>query len=317
MDTVYAWIVSLFAAIWPFGDAVTEHGRFYGYVEGEYVYVAAQSSGIVQTLDVTRGETVEQDSILFSLDNDKQLIALEKSRMSLSIARAQLADESTGKRQPELAVIEEQLASARAQLALAEATYKRSSDLASLDFVATSKLDQDHASLEAAAAAVQEQKAQLEVARLPARTAKLQAAQDSVKSAEEDVVRAKIDLAERRVASPADAYVQQTYYLPGEYVAAGTPVVSLLPPGKVKFLFYVGEPQRAGLDMGTPVLIGCDGCEQPVRAKIIYLSSSAEYTPPVIYSLEDRSKLVFMAEALPDEPTTLLPGQPIDVRVAK
>lgn len=317
MDTVYAWIVSLFAAIWPFGDAATDHGRFYGYVEGEYVYMAAQSSGVLRTLDVTRGGTVDKNGLLFSLDDDKQLIALEKSKMSLSIARAELADESTGKRQPELAVIEEQLASARAQLALAEATYKRSSELASMDFVATSRLDQDHASLEAAAAAVQEQMAQLEVARLPARTARLQAAQDSVKSADEDVVRAKIDLAERRVASPVDATVQQTYFLPGEYVAAGTPVVSLLPPGNVKFLFYVGEPQRAGLKLGTPVLIGCDGCEQPVRATIVYLSTSAEYTPPVIYSLEDRSKLVFMAEALPDEPTTLLPGQPIDVRVAQ
>jgi len=317
MDTVYAWIVSLFAAIWPFGDAATDHGRFYGYVEGEYVYMAAQSGGILQTLDVTRGGTVDENGLLFTLDDDKQLIALEKSNMSLSIAQAQLADESTGKRQPELAVIEEQLASARAQLALAEATYKRSSELASLDFVATSKLDQDHASLEAAAAAVQEQMAQLEVARLPARTARLQAAEDSVKSAKEDVVRARIDLAERRVASPVGATVQQTYFLPGEYVAAGTPVVSLLPPGNVKFLFYVGEPQRAGLELGTPVLIGCDGCRQPVRATIVYLSTSAEYTPPVIYSLEDRSKLVFMAEALPDEPTTLLPGQPIDVQVAR
>lgn len=317
MDTVYAWIVSLFAAIWPFGDAATDHGRFYGYVEGEYVYMAAQSGGTLQTLDVTRGGTVDENGLLFTLDDDKQLIALEKSNMSLSIAQAQLADESTGKRQPELAVIEEQLASAKAQLALAEATYKRSSELASLDFVATSKLDQDHASLEAAAAAVQEQMAQLEVARLPARTARLQAAEDSVKSAKEDVVRARIDLAERRVASPVGATVQQTYFLPGEYVAAGTPVVSLLPPGNVKFLFYVGEPQRAGLELGTPVLIGCDGCRQPVRATIVYLSTSAEYTPPVIYSLEDRSKLVFMAEALPDEPTTLLPGQPIDVQVAR
>ncbi|MCR9136846.1 MAG: HlyD family efflux transporter periplasmic adaptor subunit [Alphaproteobacteria bacterium] len=317
MDTVYAWIVSLFAALWPFGDTVTDQGRFYGYVEGEYVYVAAQSSGILQTLDVTRGGTVSLNAPLFSLDSDKQLIALEKSKMSLAMARAQLDDESTGKRQPELAVIEEQLASAKAQLALAEATYKRSSELASLDFVATSRLDQDHASLEAAAAAVQEQIAQLEVARLPARTAKLQAAEESVKSAREDVLRAEIDLAERRVNAPADATVQQTYYLPGEYVPAGTPVVSLLPPGNVKFLFYVGEPQRAALEMGTPVLIGCDGCDRPVRAKIVYLSSSAQYTPPVIYSLEDRSKLVFMAEALPDEPTTLLPGQPIDVRVAQ
>ncbi len=317
METVYAWIVSLFAAVWPFSDTAGDHGRFYGYVEGEYVYVAAQSSGILQTLDVTRGDTVDQNAPLFSLDEDKQRIALQQAKTNLAIAGAKLEDESTGKRPEELAVIEEQLASAEAQLALAEATYRRSSELASLDVVAPSRLDHDHASLDAAAATVKEQIAQLEVARLPARIGQLQAAEESVKSAREDMARARINLVERRVSSPANAYVQQTYFLPGEYVAAGTPVVSLLPPGNVKFLFYVGEPQRAALEIGTPVLIGCDGCEQPIRARIVYLSSSAEYTPPVIYSLEDRSKLVFMAEALPDEPTTLLPGQPIDVRIAR
>jgi HlyD family secretion protein len=317
MDTVYAWIVSLFAAIWPFADTAGDEARYYGYVEGEYVYVAAQTSGILQTLEIKRGDTVDGNQTLFSLDDDKQRIALEKSRSSLAIAKAQLMDESTGKRPPELAVIEEQLRIAKANLALAEATYKRSSELASLDFVANSKLDQDHASLDAARATVKEQMAQLEVARLPARTEQLRAAEQSVNSAGKDLVRAEIDLAERRVWAPASGYVQQTYFLPGEYVAAGTPVVSLLPPGQIRFLFYVGEPQRAALKMGTPVLIGCDGCDRPVKAHISYLSSSAEYTPPVIYSLEERSKLVFMAEALPDEPTTLLPGQPIDVQVAK
>ncbi len=316
MDTVQAWIVALFTALWPFGDDAVQDARFYGYVEGRYVYVAPQSSGILETLSVTRGDTVKENAPLFSLDDNKQRVAMMKSLASLSVAEADLENESTGKRPAEIAVIVEQLRSAEAQLALAEVNYKRSSELASLDFVASSKLDQDHASRDAAAAAVDEQRAQLDVARLPARTAQLKAAKYQVRAAEQDVVRSEIDLAERLVWAPASGYVQETYYLPGEYVAAGTPVVSILPPGEIRFLFYVGEPQRAGLRLGTPVLIGCDGCAEPVRARISYLSSDAEFTPPVIYSLEDRSKLVFRAEALPDQPTTLLPGQPIDVRVA-
>jgi len=316
MNSIYAWIVSVFAALWPFGDAGGNNSRFYGYVEGDYVYVAAQSGGVLESLDVDRGDTVAVDTPLFALDDDKQLVALEKSQANLAIAIADLEDESTGKRPEELEVIEEQLRSAKAELALARVTYTRSSELASLDFIATSRLDQDHASLDAAEAAVKEQEAELAVARLPARQAQLEAAEQSVRAAKKDLARARIDLVERRVATPASGYVQQTYFLPGEYVAAGTPVVSILPPGQVKFQFYVGERRRAALTIGTPVLIDCDGCEAPVRARITYLSSSAEYNPPVIYSLEDRSKLVFRAEALPDEPTTLLPGQPIDVTVA-
>ena len=317
MDTVHAWIIAFVTAFWPFGDAADTDQRFYGYVEGEYVYIAPQSSGVLQSLNVSRGQTITSNHTLFALDDDKQVIALEKSRMNLTIAQADLADESTGKRLPELAVIEEQLASAKAQLALAEATYRRSSELAALDFVSTSKVDQDYASLEAAQATVKEQIAQLEVARLPARTERLMAAEQSVKSAKRDIVRAEIDLAERQVRAPSEGYIEQTYYQPGEFVAAGSPVVSLLPPGSIRFLFYVGEPQRAGLEPGARVLIGCDGCQQPIRARIVYLSSEAQFTPPVIYSLEDRSKLVFVAHATPDEPTHLLPGQPIDVRLEK
>ena len=317
MQTLWTGIVAFFASLWPFGADVAQDSRFYGYVEGEYVYVAPQGSGILETLAVTRGDTIAANAPLFTLDDDKQRVALMKARANLSVAEADLQNESTGKRPAEIAVIEEQLRSAEAQLALAELTFKRSSELASLDFVASSKLDQDNATLDAAEAAVAEQRAQLKVARLPARTAQLKAAKYQVRAAQEDVVRSEIDLAERRVAAPATGYVQQTYYLPGEYVAAGQPVVSILPPGEIKFLFYVGEPQLVGLEIGTPVLIGCDGCQEPVKARISYLSSSAEYTPPVIYSLEDRSKLVFRAEALPIGETTLLPGQPIDVRVAE
>ena len=316
MNSAYAWIVSIFTALWPFAEAGGDDPRFYGYVEGEYVYVAPQGSGILQSLDVDRGDTVDAGTPLFALDEDKQRESLEKSQANLAIAIAQLENESTGKRPEELAVIEEQLRSAKAQLELARLTYTRSSELASLDFIATSRLDQDHATLDAAEAAVMQQIAELDVARLPAREALLQAAKQSVRAAGNDLALAQIELAERRVAAPASGYVQQTYFLPGEYVAAGRPVVSILPPGEVKFLFYVGEPRRAALTIGTTVLIDCDGCGEPVRARITYLSSDAEFNPPVIYSLEDRSKLVFRAEALPDEPTTLLPGQPIDVSVA-
>ena len=249
MDAIQAWIVAFFTALWPFGDDAARDARFYGYVEGRYVYVAPQSSGILETLDVDRGETVTENAPLFTLDDDKQRVALMKARASLTVAEANLENESTGKRPAEIAVIEEQLRSAEAQLALAEVNFERSSELATRDFVAGSKLDQDQATRDAAAASVLQQEAQLQVARLPARSAQIKAAKFQVHAAQEDVVRAEIDLAERHIAAPASGYVQETYFLPGEYVAAGTPVVSILPPGEIRFLFFVGEPQRAGLDL--------------------------------------------------------------------
>lgn len=316
MNTVYAWIIALYTAIWP-GAADPPDNRYFGYVEGEYVYVAPKESGILESLDVSRGDTVAAGQALFSLDADQQLIALGQAEADLMIARSKLIDESTGKRPEEIAVIEEQLRNAEASLDLAQADYKRYKELSLNDFVSPSQLDQAAATLDQAAATVGEQRANLRVARLPARSAQLDEARESVKSSELAVDSARIKLKDRAPPAPAGGYVQQTYYLPGEFVQAGMPVVSILPPGEIKFRFYVGEPDRAGLAVGETVMIGCDNCDEPIAARITYISSSAEYTPPVIYSLEERSKLVFMAEALPDEPTTLLPGQPIDVTVDK
>ncbi|MCP4314882.1 MAG: HlyD family efflux transporter periplasmic adaptor subunit [Hyphomicrobiales bacterium] len=316
MNTVYAWFIAV-VAFFGFGADNNADNMYFGYVEGEYVYVSAKQSGILETLSVNRGDTVKAGQDLFALDQDQQLVALGQAEANLMMARAKLIDESTGQRPEELAVIEEQLRNAEASFVLAKADYERSKELSTHDFVSPSQLDQAAATLDQAAATVGQQRAQLKVARLPARSAQIDEARQSVKSSELAVDNARIDLDDRSLSAPAEGYVQQTYFLPGEYVQAGMPVVSILPPDKIKFQFYISEPDRAGMTIGMPVLIGCDNCGKPIKARISYISSSAEYTPPVIYSLEERSKLVFMAEALADEPTKLLPGQPIDVRLAK
>ncbi|MEM6460807.1 MAG: HlyD family efflux transporter periplasmic adaptor subunit [Pseudomonadota bacterium] len=316
MNTVYAWFIAI-AAFFGFGADEPSETMYFGYVEGEYVYVSPQQSGVLETLSVTRGDTVGADQPLFTLDSDHQIVAFGQAEASLMSAQANLIDESTGKRPAEIQVIEEQLRNAEASYELAKVEYERFRELSADDFISPSQLDQAAATLDQNAAAVAEQRAQLEVARLPARSAQLDEARQAVKSAELALENARIDLEERALFAPAAGYVQQTYFLPGEYIQAGRPVVSILPPGQVKFRFFVGETDRAAISIGTPVNIGCDQCEEPVEARISYISSSAEFTPPVIYSLEERSKLVFLAEALPVVPTTLLPGQPIDVRPAQ
>ena len=59
-----------------------------------------------------------------------------------------------------------------------------------------------------------------------------------------------------------------------------------------------------------------DGCPQPVPARISFIANQAEYTPPVIYSREQRSRLVFLVEAYPAVPDAarLHVGLPVDVR---
>lgn len=120
-------------------------------------------------------------------------------------------------------------------------------------------------------------------------------------------------LTRRAAVSPADGVIQQIYYRPGETVQPGRPVISLLPPGNLKIRFFAPEAQLPTIKFGDSVAVSCDGCEPGLTAKVTFIARSSEYTPPVIYSLEERSKLVYMIEARPAQPDKFRVGQPVTV----
>jgi HlyD family secretion protein len=108
-----------------------------------------------------------------------------------------------------------------------------------------------------------------------------------------------------------------TLYRAGEWVPAGRPVLALLPPPNIKVRAFVSEARIGQIHPGDRVAILVDGVRDPFIGTVSFISPQAEYTPPVIYSQESRSKLVFMIEAIFDEQTSakLHPGQPVDVRL--
>jgi HlyD family secretion protein len=140
------------------------------------------------------------------------------------------------------------------------------------------------------------------------------AASAEMRSAEARVNTSQTRLARRKLASPVAGTVQQIYFRPGEMVPAGRPVLALLPPGNLKVRFFVPESVLPRIAYGDTITLRCDGCADQT-AKVSFIAKSAEYTPPVIYSLEERNKLVFLIEALPDQPDKLRVGQPVDVRL--
>lgn len=141
----------------------------------------------------------------------------------------------------------------------------------------------------------------------------LDAATATLRDAQARLNSSQTRLARRTVYSPVTGTVQEVYYRPGEMVPAGRPVVSVLPPGNIKVRFYVPETVLHGIDYGDTIAIHCDGCADGLTAKVSFIAKQSEFTPPVIYSLEERSKLVYLVEALPDKPGALRVGQPVDV----
>jgi HlyD family secretion protein len=313
METVLAWIAAALALV---TGTIVDDARYYGYIEGDYVHIAADRSGTVAAVEVRDGDDVAARKVLVRLDDAREKMAIEAALAALRAARASLNDLETGSRSEELAVIEKQWRSARDTLHLARETLDRTEKLSEKGFVPASTLDADRTAVATAEAAVERLDAELAVARLPARAARIEAARQQVKAAEAELARAELDLERRSILAPAAGRIERVVVDTGEFAAAGTPMVSLLPPGNVKVRFFVPEPKRAGLKIGDRLIVGCTSCTAPLPARVTWLASAAEHTPPVIFSREERSKLVFAAEARLEDGAALLPGQPVDVRPA-
>jgi HlyD family secretion protein len=143
--------------------------------------------------------------------------------------------------------------------------------------------------------------------------ANLDAAVSALRVAEARVVTSQTRLARRIGFAPVSGVVQQIYFREGETVPAQRPVLSIMPPGNMKVRFYVPETDLPKLAIGEEVKVSCDNCSADLTAKIYFIATAAEYTPPVIYSLDERNKLVYLVQARPSRPDALRVGQPISV----
>jgi HlyD family secretion protein len=318
LQDIVAWLggalVALAAAMGLGGDGGPL--RLQGYIEGEYVYVATPVAGRLATLHVERGAQVAAATPLFQLDRASEEPGRDAAAARLLRAEATLADLRKGKRPSELASIEAQLAQAQAMLELAEAELERRERLVASNVASREAVDQARATYERDRARVAELQAELETAHLGARADEIQAAEAEVTAARAQLAEAEWRLDQMSQAAPQAGVVVDTLYRTGEWVEAGAPVVSLLPPENVKVRFFVPEPRLGAIAIGDEVRVSCDACAPDLSAVISYIAPNAEYTPPVIYSREMRAKLVYLVEAKPRRPAALRPGQPVDVTLA-
>ena len=296
----------------------SEPSGFQGYAEGEYVRVAASFAGRLERLHVRRGEEIQAGAPLFALENENESAGRREAEQRLRAAEAQLANLQKGRRPTELAAIEAQLSQTQSALKLSLSQLRRSEQLVSQNFISREKLDEARTAYERDRAHVEQLKADLATARLSARDDEIRAAQAAVEAAQAALAQAEWRLEQKSVRAPVSGLVADTLFVKGEWVPAGAPVASLLPPENIKARFFVPEPQLGTLRVGQPVTIACDGCAAAVSARVTFISSRAEFTPPVIYSRENRAKLVFLVEArpAPQDAVKLHPGQPLDVRLS-
>ena len=290
-----------------------------GYVEGDYVRIATPVAGYLRALAVTEGQTVKAGEPLFRLENSETSTNQQSAQASLKKAQSQSADLSKGKRSEEISALNAQLDAAQAALRLSEQELARQQRLRQQGFSNQAALDQAVSTRLQAQGKVRDLKAQLALANQAARSDLQLAAQADITAAEAKLTHADWLVTQASPVSPVNARVEETIYQQGEWVPAGSPVITLLAADAVKIRFYIPETQFAGIHTGQTISVSCDGCNTTIPARISYIASEAEYTPPVIYSKENRAKLVFMAEAKPIDTAklTLHPGQPVAVSLTQ
>ncbi len=307
------WVPALVLALAACGSKPS--GVYQGYAEGEFVRVAAPFAGSLQQLQARRGTQVKAGEPLFTLEQANEAAGRREAEERARNAEAQLADLKKSRRPSEIEAVRAQLAQARASLKLSTVNLTRQEQLAAQNFVSKSVVDEARAAAERDRARVGELEAQLTTAQLAARQDEIRAAESNAAAARAALAQADWRLAQKSVTAPLAGLVNDTNYVVGEWVPAGSPVVSLLPPQNIKIRFFVPETALGALKIGDAVNVTCDGCPAPLAAKVTFISPQAEYTPPVIYSRETRSKLVYLIEARTsvEDAVKLHPGQPVDV----
>lgn len=291
----------------------TPGDTYSGYVEAQTVTVAAPQAGWLTAVAVDRGDAVRRDQPLFSLDAAQAGHALEGAALRAEAAAATAQDLTKGAREAEIAPLIEQRKQAAAQLELARSNQARYAQLEPKGFVSAAQMDTVRAATRSAEAAVGSLDKQIADRRLAARDDQRLAAEAQARASQADVAQAEWTVGDRDVKARLEGRVEERLREPGEFVAQGAPVLTVLPKGRQFVRFYVPQADLARFTVGKVVKVTCDGCAAGLTAKVRYVSREAEFTPPIIYSVRERQKLMFLIEATPAKPEALHPGQPVDV----
>lgn len=286
-----------------------------GYVEGEYVQIAPIDVARIVALDVRRGDLVTAGQTIAAVETTDAEIAVRNAEGALAQAQAELANILYGRRPEEIAAIQATLDAAKTQTEDSKRSLDRARDLNSRGFAPQADLDRAQTAYDVAASRVSELAANLAVAKLPARDDEIAAAQSKVKQAQAALDQARWRLGQRTLTAPAPGQVSDLIRRPGEVAGPTAPVVSMLPDGALKLTLYAPETALSSLALGERLAVHCDGCVAGLTAAVSYIAREPEFTPPVIYSLNDRQTLVYLVEARPvhDVAFKLQPGQIVDV----
>ncbi|HMK89417.1 MAG TPA: HlyD family efflux transporter periplasmic adaptor subunit [Methylocystis sp.] len=315
---VIALALALFVGFEIFRNRGSDGGAFLGYVEGDLLYIAPIEGERLASLSVEVGDAVQAGAPLFSMETP--LLDAQRNEAAARIAQmeAQLENLRAALNRPQqVAVLEAAVERAEAELKLSQQNFQRQKALYAVRDIAKATLDNAQMALSRDEAALAEAKRQVEAALLTGRSQEIEGAEAALRQARAQLSQLDIRIArQKNNVAPASGVVQDVFFRKGESVNAGQPVLSLLPPENRKARFYVPQARLEAVRLGQRVKVLCDGCAADLSARIFYIAGREEFTPPVIFSDQEREKLVFKIEARMEGAARELPlGLPLRIRL--
>ncbi len=309
--------VLLAGGAWWWSHGAPPATLWQGYAEADFVKIGPTQAGLLTKVAVQRGDAIPVGAALFTQDETADRAGRDQAAQLLAQADALLANLEDAGKPTEIAKAAAAEADARALMARTSADLARGEALLPTGTASRQTVDTLRADASSALAKLEAATAELARVRAPlGRTAELAGARAGVAAAKAGLAVAEWRLGQRQMLAPVAGVIADVLARPGETIAAGVPVVSLLPPGNIVVRFFVPEASLATMHRGDQVGLACDHCPPDLAATIAFISQQAEYTPPLIYSEASKAKLVFMIEARPRaaQAALLNPGLPILVR---
>lgn len=291
--------------------------RVQGYIEGKFVHVAPAIAGNIEKIFVREGDVVEKDQALFTLECQREIAARDGAVAQLEHSKEVLENLTKSKRPEEIEAIEASIEQARAVSNRNDLLLERQEALLRTHTVSQQSYDNALASAQSAKARVEELEANLKVAKLPAREDEIHAAEADVRSNEANLRQLQWVVDQKKIVSQVSGIVHERVYEEGDWARSGDPVLTLLPLETMKIRFFVPQKSLVKLTSGMKIKFYVDGLQEPLEGAITFISTEAQYNPPMIYSQDMRSKFVYLIEATTEnaDKRILHPGQPVDVEL--
>ena len=289
-----------------------------GTVEATEAQLGFQSAGRIESIKPREGETVKAGDELGRLDRTEMLARRDQALAQTVAAQAVLRELQSGFRGEEVAQGRAALAVAAERLADTRRDVERAKRLFEGGAVGAESLDKARMTFDVATSQHEQARQQLRMLEAGTRREKIEVQRAQVAQAEAAVKPIDATLANMVVYAPYGGIITVRHREPGETIAPGAPVLTLMNPDDRWVRIYVPENRIGQVRLGAKATITADSfAGKTYGGEVVFIASAAEFTPKTVQTSEERVKLVYAVKVrvAGDPGLELKPGMPADVRL--